>query len=77
MNCLRFIFAILCAFTFSCAQRDDIDRPASKKTGSVHTVRKDGIEFRLSLLNEQGEPAVTFREVAVSKVRQPYILKKS
>jgi hypothetical protein len=41
---------------------DDIDRLTSKKTGFVHTVRKDGIEFRFSLLNEQGEPAVTFRE---------------
>jgi hypothetical protein len=39
-----------------------MDSPASRKTGFVHTVRKDGVEFKLCLLNEQGEPAVVFRE---------------
>jgi hypothetical protein len=41
---------------------DDMDRPASEKTGFVHIVRKDGVEFRLCLLNEQGEPATVFKE---------------
>jgi hypothetical protein len=41
---------------------DDMDKPASKKTGYVHTERKDGVEFKLCLLNEQGEPAAVFRE---------------
>jgi hypothetical protein len=41
---------------------DDMERPAGKKTGFVNTVRKDGVEFRLSLLNEQGKPANVFRE---------------
>jgi hypothetical protein len=39
-----------------------IDEPASEKTGFINTVEKDGVRFRLSLLNEQGNPAVTFRE---------------
>jgi hypothetical protein len=41
---------------------NDLSMPASKKTGFINTVRKDGVEFRLSLLNEQGKPDVTFRE---------------
>ncbi|MDR2041600.1 MAG: hypothetical protein LBP98_04700, partial [Tannerella sp.] len=70
MNCLKFAF-MLCLGMISCAQMNedagidnliDSEEPASEKTGFVHTVRKDGVEFRLSLLNEQGEPSVTFRE---------------
>ena len=54
-----FVFLILCISTISCAQMDE---PASEKTGFINTVEKDGVRFRLSLLNEQGNPAVTFRE---------------
>ncbi|MDR2139753.1 MAG: hypothetical protein LBP50_09425 [Tannerella sp.] len=60
---LNVIFVMLCRGTASCTQMyDDMDRPAGKKTGYVHTVRKDGVEFKLCLLNEQGEPAAVFRE---------------
>jgi hypothetical protein len=57
---LKFVFLILCISAVSCG--DTLEMAASRKTGFVNIVRKDGIEFRLSLLNEQGNPALVFRE---------------
>jgi hypothetical protein len=57
---LKFVFLILCISAVSCG--DTLEMAASRKNGFINTVRKDGVEFRLSLLNEQGKPAVTFRE---------------
>ncbi|MDR0700655.1 MAG: hypothetical protein LBG28_15770, partial [Tannerella sp.] len=66
MNYMKFVFAILCVMMISCTRMDgdidDIDCPASENTGFVHIVRKDGVEFRLCLLNEQGEPSIVFKE---------------
>jgi hypothetical protein len=71
MNLIKFAFMVLCLGMISCAQMNedagmvglaDTEMPAGEETGFVHTVRKDGVEFRLSLLNEQGEPANVFRE---------------
>jgi hypothetical protein len=39
-----------------------VNEPADETTGYVNTVRKDGISFKLSLLNEDGKPATVFRE---------------
>jgi hypothetical protein len=47
MKCLKLVFVMLCLCTVSCARiDDDMEKPASKKTGFVYTVRKDGIEFK-------------------------------
>jgi hypothetical protein len=60
MSYLKFILVMLCLDTVSCT--DDINMPASRRTGFVNTVKKDGIVFRLCLLNEAGIPATAFRE---------------
>ncbi|MDR1330618.1 MAG: hypothetical protein LBK07_00765 [Tannerella sp.] len=53
---------MLCLGMISCTQMNDMEMPAGKKTGFVNTVRKEGVEFRFSMLNERGEPANVFRE---------------
>jgi hypothetical protein len=51
---------ICCLGAVSCS--DDLYEPATRSSGYVNTVRKDGISFKLSLLNEEGKPATVFRE---------------
>jgi hypothetical protein len=60
MNYRIVVFMICCLGAVSCS--DDLYEPATKSSGYVNTVRKDGISFKLSLLNEEGKPATVFRE---------------
>jgi hypothetical protein len=55
MDYFKFLCVALCAFVFSSCM-DDGEGSALVK------VKKDDIAFRLSLLNEQGEPANVFNE---------------